>query len=276
MCEEAASSTQINGYVSGTIPIHSSVKQGLPISTLLFASCVDLLLRILDQKLTGIRIGKRARKTALVAYADDINIFVTTPTDIPIISDAIKCYKKATGARLNTRKSKVLVVGGWGTSMDTLNIKYHAEIKILGVKFASTTEHSMNNSWANLTGKVRAQPGDTYGRDVSLSQRIRNMQEYLLEKTWHRTQVFPAPTTCTRQVTTVIACYIWKGAMLWVPISTVQKPKRQGGWGLIDIEAKCLAVLIGRTWARNMKRSSATATWLPEWNLDGPRANPLT
>ena len=145
MCEEAASSTQINGHVSGTIPIHSSVKQGLPMSTLLFASCVDLLLRILDQKLTGIRIGKRVRKTVLVAYADDINIFVTTPTDIPIISDAIKCYKKATGARLNTRKSKVLVVGGWGTSMDTLNIKYHAEIKILGVNFASTTEHSRNN-----------------------------------------------------------------------------------------------------------------------------------
>jgi len=47
--EEAASSIQINGHVSGPFPIHSSVRQGSPMSMLLFALCVDLLLRILDQ-----------------------------------------------------------------------------------------------------------------------------------------------------------------------------------------------------------------------------------
>jgi len=121
MCEEAASSVQINGHVSGPIPIHSSVRQGCPMSMLLFVLCVDLLLRILDQKLPGIRIGKRARKTVAVAYADDITIFVTTPTDIPVINEAIQCYVKVTGARLNTRKSKALAVRGWSTSTDTLN-----------------------------------------------------------------------------------------------------------------------------------------------------------
>jgi len=121
MYEEAASSVQINGHVSGPIPIHSSVRQGCPMSMLLFVLCVDLLLRILDQKLPGIRIGKRARKTVAVAYADDITIFVTTPTDIPVINDAIQCYDKVTGARLNTRKSKALAVRGWSTSTDTLN-----------------------------------------------------------------------------------------------------------------------------------------------------------
>ena len=80
-------------------------------STLLFALCVDPLLRILDQKLPGIRIGKQARKTVVVAYVGNITIFVTTPTDVPVISDAIKSYEKATGARLNTRKSKALAVG---------------------------------------------------------------------------------------------------------------------------------------------------------------------
>ena len=98
----------------------------------------------------------------MVAYANDISIFVTRPTDVPVISDAIQCYEKATGAHLNTRKPKALSVGGWITSTDTLNIPYHAEIKILGVTFASTIEHSMNKSWANVAGKVRAQVRDTY------------------------------------------------------------------------------------------------------------------
>jgi len=38
------------------------------------------------------------------------------------------------------------------------------------------------------------------------------------------------------------------------------EPKRQGGWGLIDIEAKYRALLIGRMWSQNMKKRSATAT----------------
>jgi len=118
--------------------------------------------------------------------------------------------------------------------MDTLNIPCHAEIRILGVNFASNIEHSMNKSWANVTGKVRAQARDTYELDLSLSQRIRYVPAYLLAKIWHTAQVFPAPTTCARQLTIAIALYIWKGATFRVPISTLQKPKRQGGWGLID------------------------------------------
>jgi len=45
-------------------------------------------------------------------------------------------------------------------------------------------------------------------------------------------------------------------------------------WGLIDIEAECRAFLIGRMWTQNMKKRPATATWLREWYLDGPRKNP--
>jgi len=34
-------------------------------------------------------------------------------------------------------------------------------------------------------------------------------------------QMLPAPTTCARQLTTAIACYIWKGATFRLPKSTV-------------------------------------------------------
>jgi len=49
MYEEATSSIQIKGHVYGPIPIHRSVRQGCPMSMLLFALCVDPLLTILDQ-----------------------------------------------------------------------------------------------------------------------------------------------------------------------------------------------------------------------------------
>jgi len=65
--EDALSSVQINGYIARPIPIHCSVTQAFPLSMLLFAICVDPLLRILEHKLPGIRIGKRAQETVVVA-----------------------------------------------------------------------------------------------------------------------------------------------------------------------------------------------------------------
>ena len=112
----------INDHIAEPIPIHCSIRQGCPMSMMLYAMSVDPLFRILEQKLTGIRIGKRGPKTVAVAYADDITTFVTTPTDIPVIQETINCYEKATGARLNTRKSGALAVGGWSTNTNVLNI----------------------------------------------------------------------------------------------------------------------------------------------------------
>ena len=93
------------------------------------------------------------------------------------------------------------------------------------------------------------------------------MQAYLLATIWRTARVFRAATTCTRQLTTAIAWYIWKGATFRVPISTLLKPKRQGGWVLIDIEAKRRAHLIGRecgfkTWGRGsqQRHSSGSGT----------------
>ena len=54
--EDAASSVQINGHIAGPIPIHCSVRQGCPMSMMVFALCVDPLLRIFEQKLPGIQI----------------------------------------------------------------------------------------------------------------------------------------------------------------------------------------------------------------------------
>ena len=48
---------------------------------LLYALCLNPLLHLLDEKLTGIRIGRGSAKIVAVAYADDVTIILTTPSD---------------------------------------------------------------------------------------------------------------------------------------------------------------------------------------------------
>jgi hypothetical protein len=52
--DRTTSSIHIDGHRSHPIPIRSSVRQGCPLGMLLFALCLNPLIRTLEQNLTGI------------------------------------------------------------------------------------------------------------------------------------------------------------------------------------------------------------------------------
>jgi len=64
---------------------------------ILYATCLNPLLCALENSLHGLRIGRHRARTSVVAYADDVTIFVTTPTDVPKLQEAIHCYEAASG-----------------------------------------------------------------------------------------------------------------------------------------------------------------------------------
>ena len=79
-------------------------------------------------------MGNQERHTSVIAYADDVTIFVTSVADFPFI-EAIRLFERALGARLNPRKLKALAVGGWCTRETVLGIDYHTHATILGITF---------------------------------------------------------------------------------------------------------------------------------------------
>ena len=100
----------------------------------------------------------------------------------------------------------------------------------LFISLRCSIEHSMNKDWANVTGKVRAQARDTYERDFTKPLTTDSLRANMPSSE----NMAPGPVVSgthdvTRQLTIAIAWYMWKGATFRVPISTLQKPKRQGG-----------------------------------------------
>ena len=64
----------------------------------LYVFCVHPLLRTLEDRLTGITIGARGQKISVLAYEDDITIFITRPEEFEIVNTAIRTYELASGA----------------------------------------------------------------------------------------------------------------------------------------------------------------------------------
>jgi hypothetical protein len=162
----------------------------------------------MDQTLNGLRVHQWQRQSAVIAYADDITLLITTPEDIDAVKDAIQCYEKATGAILNIRKSQALAVCAWDTTIPVMDIPYNNEITVLGFKIQTSIARAASASWKWITHMIRTQARDTYSKDLGLSQRIQYAHVYLLAKLWHTAQIYPAPTECVRQIVAAVAWFI--------------------------------------------------------------------
>jgi hypothetical protein len=64
----------------------------------LYALCVYPFLHTLEDRLTGVSIGERGQRILVLAYADDITVFLSNVEDIEKVHHAIRIYEQATGA----------------------------------------------------------------------------------------------------------------------------------------------------------------------------------
>jgi hypothetical protein len=161
---------------------------------LLFTMCLNPLLCMIDENLAAAHSGPHNKRTAVIAYADDVTIILRSPKDIPIIQEALRCYEDASRARINIQKSKAMALGSWDNSHTIMGISY-TEMRILGIKMTTTIQQSAINNWRTVIGKIRAQARDAYSRTLSLYQRVLYVHNYLLAKALYTAQILPPPAT---------------------------------------------------------------------------------
>ena len=108
---------QVNGKRSEALAIERSVRQGFPLSPLLYVLALEPLLRRLRDKkanlaLHGVPFAGRVR-AKVSAFADDITVFVFCRLDILAVKKAVERYEKVAGAKIYFNKSEGLWLGAW-------------------------------------------------------------------------------------------------------------------------------------------------------------------
>jgi hypothetical protein len=111
-----------------------------------FETATNPLLIALNAHFPGVRIGRRTHPAA-IAYADDVTVFLTSPTEVPILCEALTTYEKASGAQINKENSRILGLGTWDTTTTILDIPYSETLTILGTHITKTIQSSCEMSW---------------------------------------------------------------------------------------------------------------------------------
>ena len=73
----------------------------------------------------GIRIVRNGHKSGVIAYADDVSVLLTSPSELPKLQVISDQYGEASGAEISIQKSKAMAVGMWDTTLNIMGIPYH-------------------------------------------------------------------------------------------------------------------------------------------------------
>lgn len=240
----------VNGHFSEKVDQLGGVRQGCPLSPLLYVLSLEPLLAALRaaSSFIGVHLPGGGGICAKVAgYADDITLFLTSVSDFRVISRVLEGFCNVSGARVNVAKSSVMF---FGPRADESEARGHYNIcadglKILGVRFFR--RNSAKENWAARLKVVQAKIVRWNSRGLSLWGRLEVVKADLLPSLNYIAYVFPVPFWYGRKLEKLVFSFLWKNSTEMVARSQMYRLVKEGGRGVPCIPLKMEAIFC--SWA---------------------------
>ena len=260
----------MNGNLSSPIQNTRGVRQGCPLSALLYILVAETLAEKIRSNplITGIPIPGCPSPTKISGYADDATLILRKLRSIENALADITIFERASGAELNKTKTKVFPLGrlfgtanknipslavreaigiqwilpDWLGSDDDYNGIPH--VKLLGTDFCHELETTAHHSFSGIYKKFKDRIKPLKGRSLSLRGRVIAGNTLLSSKLWHTASVLPLPSSIEVNLRTKLFAYIWSRRKT-NPIKQeiLYRPFHLAGLQLLEIKTQSQALL---------------------------------
>ena len=244
MLSDVDSQIQVNESKTPRIPLKKGVRQGCPLSMLLFILATDILSQKIrkNSNLPGMKLMKTEIKTQ--QYADDVTCILTEQDNIRDLKITLEQFSRHSGLTLNFSKCKYLS----NSSYTLHNLDHHfpaasqvEELKILGIYFSLTNNASTKN-WKIVITKLRKLAYEHQSETISIYGKILMINALFLPHVILLARIF-FPTS--RQINTISHIFY---KFFWYPhyLEPMQRQKlsanhKEGGCNFPNPKAKIQA-----------------------------------
>ena len=238
-----------NGNLSAAVTIMRGVRQGCPLSALLYILIAETLGETIRQDpiLKGIRIPGKKGDVRISQYADDTTLFLLDPHSLKRALEIINIYEKATGALLNFDKTSAMLIGNrfkhkFDPTEFHLNWVNNTGIKILGITFFNDYFHTQNFNWTNQINKLTSTLDAWKSRTLSHRGKATVVNNLALSKIWYLGSIVEPRKKALKAIKSSIFKFLWNEKMEQVSRDTVFLPLNKGGLGVINPEIQIQAL----------------------------------
>lgn len=240
-----------NGYFTDAVDQQRGLRQGDPLSPLLFNLAMEpLLLSLLhDDNLIGFPPSTQPvsptmpRPMKLLAYADDLCIFLSNQQDFHRAMAHLTAYNQASNAKVNVSKTEVFSLSGarlptWITFFRHQGInQWHdasspTALRYLGFPLAQSSQQTDATS-KGLLDKIRIACNIYSQRQISIRGRVTIANTLILSRLWYILRVVHLPVSFFASLRSTIYQFVTKGMNPSLRYLNLCLPLTQGGLGLL-------------------------------------------
>jgi hypothetical protein len=199
------------GNISKPFRVERGVRQGDPLSPLLYVLAFEPLIRTLERQLQGIKLENQYFKTS--AYADDLTIGIGSPSDWNKVQASISLYEAASNAKINKTKTKLVPLTPTARRVELHNedqfIKLEEQdtITILGYNVLINGQPK-KDLWATTTNKLKGSLDKLSNRNLSFKGKILIANSLILSKIWYSAYLLPPNRKQVAEINRIISFWI--------------------------------------------------------------------
>ena len=259
MYNDVSSCTLNNGYSSTFFPIKRGVRQGCPLSALLFILCVELLSIHIEynNNIKGVSINQNEQK--LTQLADDTTLFLKDVSSLRYALEALDNFQKISGLKLNRSKTEVLALGSHD-NLKQLKLKIVGNTCSLGIWYSKSLDDIILNNHLKKLEDIKTLFNTWKRRKLTLYGKATVIKTLAIPKLNHVIANLATPEWFSEGIQKLIIDFIWDGKPPKIKTSVIRNTIQRGGLKIPDVELHIKSQKI--SWIKRMLKQNLQASWM--------------
>ena len=254
-------SIKSNGWLSESFEMKRGVRQGCPISSLLFILTAEILAHKLrlNANITGINIGQFCdnnsnRVVKLRQYADDMILLGTNEISLKHSFKEISKFTAVAGPKLNMDKTEILVTGEYQNVATFCDKKVAKSVNCLGIEVGHDLELCEKINWANKIEKIQRLLIQWKKRHLTIFGKIIVIKTLALSQIIYSATNTHIPDYVIPRLNTIVYNFLWENKER-IKRKTLIGKFEDGGVEMIDINSYFMAIKV--TWIKRLMNSES-------------------